>query len=290
MATVKQWIEGARPRTFPNAVAPVIVGAGLAGEVGQFSWWKSLLALAVSLTLIIGVNFANDYSDGIRGTDADRVGPLRLVGSGLVAPKKVLMAALSTLFASGVFGLLLVALTHHWWLLLLGGACLVGAWFYTGGKHPYGYAGLGELAVFVFFGLAGVIGTSYVQTNSVHWHDVVCAIAIGSFSTAVLTANNLRDIPTDRQSGKKTLAVRLGDRNTRRFYVALIVTPFLCAVLLGLSNPLSLLVLLLVSTILHPLGIITSGTTGSGLVPVLKDTGFAMLAWAVLVAAILSFT
>ena len=287
-ATVAQWIEGARPRTFPNAVAPVIMGAGLAAEIDTFIWWKSLLALAVSLTLIIGVNFANDYSDGIRGTDADRVGPLRLVGSGLVEPKKVLFAALFALFAAGVFGLLLIALTHHWWLLIPGAACLVAAWFYTGGRHPYGYVGLGEIAVFTFFGLAGVLGTAYVQTNSVNWHGIVCAVSIGALSTAVLTANNLRDIPTDKVSGKHTLAVRLGDRGTRALYCALVAVPLIATILLGLEEPLALLGILALILSVRPLRVITSGKTGRELIPVLRDTGIAMVTWALLTSIALA--
>jgi 1,4-dihydroxy-2-naphthoate octaprenyltransferase len=282
MATVAEWVEGARPRTLPNAVAPVLAGVAATAQLGAFSWWRSLLALLVALALIIGVNFANDYSDGIRGTDEHRVGPLRLVGSGTVAPKTVLAAALVCLGLAGVLGLALVGASGHWWLLVLGAVCILGAWFYTGGKRPYGYAGLGEIAVFCFFGLAAVLGTVYVQAGRVSWFAFGCAVAVGCLSTAVLTANNLRDIPTDTETGKRTLAVKLGDRGTRSLYVALVTVPFLITVAFGLSRPVLLLGLLTAALLVTPLRAILGGRTGLGLIPVLRDTGFAMLAWAVL--------
>ncbi|TVT47477.1 1,4-dihydroxy-2-naphthoate polyprenyltransferase [Amycolatopsis rhizosphaerae] len=284
MATVTQWIEGARPRTLPNAVAPVVAGVGAAIGIDAFSWWKSLLALLVALALIIGVNFANDYSDGIRGTDENRVGPLRLVGSGAAAPKAVLAAALTSLGVAGLLGLALVILSGRWWLLLMGAVCLFGAWFYTGGKKPYGYSGLGEIAVFVFFGLTAVLGTVYVQAGTVSWPAVGCAIAVGCFSTAVLTANNLRDIPTDREVGKNTLAVRLGDTGTRRFYLLLVAVPYLVTILLGIAHPLALISLVTAVLLVTPVKAITGGGTGPGLIPVLRDTGLVMLAWSVLTA------
>ncbi|WAL65232.1 1,4-dihydroxy-2-naphthoate polyprenyltransferase [Amycolatopsis cynarae] len=288
MATVTQWIEGARPRTLPNAVAPVVAGVGAAIGIDAFSWWKSLLALLVALALIIGVNFANDYSDGIRGTDENRVGPLRLVGSGAAAPKAVLAAALTSLGVAGLLGLALVILSGRWWLLLMGAVCLFGAWFYTGGKKPYGYSGLGEIAVFVFFGLAAVLGTVYVQAGTVSWPAVGCAVAVGCFSTAVLTANNLRDIPTDREVGKNTLAVRLGDTGTRRFYLLLVGVPYLVTILLGIAHPLALISLVTAVLLVTPVKAITGGGTGPGLIPVLRDTGLVMLAWSVLTAIALA--
>ncbi len=284
MATVTEWIEGARPRTLPNAVAPVLAGAGVAAQLDAFSWWQSLLALLVALSLIIGVNFANDYSDGIRGTDADRVGPLRLVGSGAARPRAVLTAALASLGVAGVLGLALVAATGRWWLLAGGAACLAGAWFYTGGRRPYGYAGLGEVAVFVFFGLAAVLGTVYVQAGTVSWAALGCAVAVGCFSTAVLTANNLRDIPTDVTAGKRTLAVRLGDAGTRRLYLGLALVPFLITLALAPAFPLALLAVLAAAPLLKPVRAVTGGATGPGLIPALRDTGMAMLVWSVLTA------
>jgi 1,4-dihydroxy-2-naphthoate octaprenyltransferase len=284
MATVGEWIEGARPRTLPNAVAPVFAGVGAAAALNAFSWWQSLLALLVALALIVGVNFANDYSDGIRGTDENRVGPLRLVGSGTAAPKTVLIAALVSLGAAGVLGLLLVTLTGHWWLLAMGAACIIGAWFYTGGRKPYGYYGFGEIAVFTFFGLAGVLGTVYVQAGRVSWAALGCAVAVGCFSTGVLTANNLRDIPTDIEAGKRTLAVRLGDAGTRRLYLALVTVPFAVSVLLGIRQPVLLLGLLAAPLLINSTKAVAGKKTGRELIPALRDTGLVMLAWALLTA------
>jgi 1,4-dihydroxy-2-naphthoate octaprenyltransferase len=285
MASLSEWIEGARPRTLPNAVAPVVVGVGAAIALDAFSWWRSALALLVSLSLIVGVNYANDYSDGIRGTDEHRVGPLRLVGSGVAAPKAVLAAALTALGLAGVLGLLLVALSGHWWLLAMGGVCILGAWFYTGGKKPYGYYGFGEIAVFVFFGLAGVLGTVYVQAGRISWAALACAVAVGCFSTAVLTANNLRDIPTDVDAGKLTLATRLGDGGTRRLYLVLIAVPYVLSVVLGLTVSLFAAIPLLTAFLLDKsVRAVRRDATGRDLIPALRDTGLAMLAWAVLAA------
>ncbi|MEV6831525.1 1,4-dihydroxy-2-naphthoate polyprenyltransferase [Amycolatopsis sp. NPDC051102] len=285
MASLSEWIEGARPRTLPNAVAPVVAGVGAAIALDAFSWWRSVLALLVSLSLIVGVNYANDYSDGIRGTDENRVGPLRLVGSKVAAPKAVLTAALVALGLAGVLGLVLVAVSGHWWLLAMGALCILGAWFYTGGKKPYGYYGFGEIAVFVFFGLAGVLGTVYVQADRVSWPALACAIAVGCFSTAVLTANNLRDIPTDVEAGKRTLATRLGDQGTRRLYLALIAVPYVLTVVLQFTTD-SLISVTLISAALlvHSVNAILRDATGRDLVPALRDTGLAMLAWALLAA------
>ena len=289
MASLSEWIEGARPRTLPNAVAPVVAGAGAAIALEAFSWWRSLLALLVSLSLIVGVNYANDYSDGIRGTDENRVGPLRLVGSKAAAPKAVLTAALVALGLAGVLGLVLVAVSGHWWLLAMGALCILGAWFYTGGKKPYGYYGFGEIAVFVFFGLAGVLGTVYVQAGRVSWAALACAVAVGCFSTAVLTANNLRDIPTDVESGKRTLATRLGDRGTRRLYLALIAVPYLISLSFVFTGyPMAVLPLISIPLLLPAVGAVHGGKTGRELIPALRDTGLAMLLWAVATASCLN--
>ncbi|HVW41075.1 MAG TPA: 1,4-dihydroxy-2-naphthoate polyprenyltransferase [Amycolatopsis sp.] len=290
MATVEEWIEGARPRTLPNAISPVVAGVGATIQLSAFTWWQSLLALLVALSLIIGVNFANDYSDGIRGTDENRVGPLRLVGSGVAAPRLVLTAALTCLGLAGVLGLVLVIATGRWWLLVMGAVCILGAWFYTGGKKPYGYAGLGEIAVFVFFGLAAVLGTVYVQAGKISWPAAGAAVAVGCFSTAVLTANNLRDIPTDREVGKNTLAVRLGDTGTRRFYLLLITIPYVVTVLIGIWHPLALIALISAALLTTPIRAITAGGVGPRLIPVLKDTGLAMLAWSVLTGVALALS
>jgi 1,4-dihydroxy-2-naphthoate octaprenyltransferase len=289
-ATTTEWIEGARVRTLPNSVAPVIVGAGAAGAIDRFSWWASLLALVVALALQVGVNYANDYSDGIRGTDAARVGPLRLVGSGVATPASVRVAAVACFVVAGVAGLVLVALTGHWWLLAVGAACIAGAWFYTGGSRPYGYSGWGEAAVFVFFGLVAVLGTLYVQAATVTWPGVAGAVALGAFSAAVLVANNLRDVPTDAETGKRTLAVRLGDRRTRTLYFGLVAVPFVVTLLAALANPWLLIALLAAVLLLPAVRIVARGRDGMALIPVLRDTAMAMLAWAVFAGAALGFS
>ncbi|MFD0918444.1 1,4-dihydroxy-2-naphthoate polyprenyltransferase [Saccharopolyspora rosea] len=288
MATVAQWIEGARIRTFPNAIAPVLVGTGAAAGVDGFDPVTAVLALAVSMLLIIGVNFANDYSDGIRGTDADRVGPFRLVGSGAARPAAVRTAAWVCFGLAAVAGLAVVVLSGQWWLLAVGAACIAGAWFYTGGGRPYGYTGLGELAVFVFFGLIAVLGTMFVQAGKVSGFGIGAAVAVGSFSSAVLVANNLRDIPSDRVSGKRTLAVLLGDRDTRTLYVALALIPFLITVLIGLRNSWALLGFLALPLLIVPLRAVVGGAQGRKLIPAVRDTGFAMLVWSVVTAISLS--
>ena len=203
VASFAQWIAGARPRTLPNAIAPVIAGTGGAAWLHAAVWWKALLALGVAVALIIGVNFANDYSDGIRGTDDDRAGPLRLVGSRLATPRSVLAVSVVSMTLGAIAGLVL-ALTSAPWLIAVGALCIAGAWLYTGGSRPYGYAGFGEVAVFVFFGLVAVLGTQYTQALRVDWVGVVLAVTTGALSSAVLVANNLRDIPTDTRSGKIT--------------------------------------------------------------------------------------
>jgi 1,4-dihydroxy-2-naphthoate octaprenyltransferase len=281
MATAAQWVEGARPRTLPNAIAPVLAGAGAAAAIDGFVWWKSLLALVVALSLIVGVNFANDYSDGIRGTDEHRVGPLRLVGSGAARPMLVRLVAFGCFGVALVSGLVLVVVSGLWWLVLFGAVCVAGAWFYTGGSRPYGYAGFGEIAVFVFFGLAAVLGTQYVQSGRVSGAGIAVAVAVGAFSSAVLVANNLRDIPTDRTVGKRTLAVLLGDARTRLLYQALVAVPLLVSVGVAVAGrPVALVGLLAAGLLYGPVRRIRSGAGGLALIPVLRDTGLAMLLWA----------
>jgi 1,4-dihydroxy-2-naphthoate polyprenyltransferase len=281
MATAAQWVEGARPRTLPNAIAPVLAGAGAAAAIGGFVWWKSVLALVVALALIVGVNFANDYSDGIRGTDEHRIGPLRLVGSGAARPGLVRLVAFGCFGVALVCGLVLVVVSGLWWLVLVGAASVAGAWFYTGGARPYGYAGFGEIAVFVFFGLTAVLGTQYVQSGRISGAGIAAAVAVGAFSSAVLVANNLRDIPTDRVAGKRTLAVFLGDGHTRVLYQVLVGVPLLVSIGIAVSGrPFALLGLLAVPLLVGPVRRIRSGAGGLALIPVLRDTGLAMLLWA----------
>lgn len=278
MATAAQWVEGARPRTLPNAIAPVLAGTGAAAALDAALWWKAVLALVVSLTLIVGVNYANDYSDGIRGTDDERVGPLRLVGSGLASPAAVRAAAIGSLAVGAVFGLVL-AVVSAWWLLPVGAVCLAGAWFYTGGSTPYGYRGFGEVAVFVFFGLIAVLGTQFVQAERLDWVGVVCAVAVGSFSSAVLVANNLRDIPTDTVSGKTTLAVRLGDPRTRTLHLVLLAMPFAATLLLVVRTPWALVGLLALPFAVKANAPVRGGGHGPELIPALRDSGLALLVW-----------
>ncbi len=279
-ATRADWVEGARPRTLPAAVAPVLVGTGAALYAAGFVWWKALLALVVSLALQVGVNYANDYSDGIRGTDTDRVGPLRLVGSGLAAPGRVKAAAFVAFGIAGLAGLVLAA-TSSWWLLLVGAAAIVAAWFYTGGSHPYGYHGLGELFVFVFFGLVAVVGTAYVQTGEITVGLVLVGGGVGALACAILVANNLRDIPTDRVAGKRTLAVVLGDRGTRTLYVALLATAAALAVVVAVGEtPWLLLGLVSLPLALRACRVVLRGAVGPQLIPVLRDTGLTELVYA----------
>lgn len=282
-ATPAQWLEGARPRTLPNAIAPVVAGTGVAAYYDQVVWWKAILALVVSMALIIGVNFANDYSDGIRGTDDDRVGPVRLVGSRLASPGVVKRAAFACFGIAAVCGLVL-AITSAWWLILVGLVCIAGAWFYTGGARPYGYAGLGEIAVFVFFGLIAVMGTEFVQRGAISWVGLLCGIAIGSYSSAVLVANNLRDIPTDELSGKITLPVRLGDHRTRVLYTALTVIPTVMTLALIGATPWALLGLFAAPLAWRAGVPVRSGAGGPALIPTLGLTGMAMLVWAITTA------
>jgi 1,4-dihydroxy-2-naphthoate polyprenyltransferase len=288
VASLSQWIAGARPRTLPNAIAPVIAGTGGAAWLHSAVWWKALLALAVAVALIIGVNFANDYSDGIRGTDDNRAGPLRLVGSRLAAPRSVLAVALTSLAVGAAAGLAL-ALTSAPWLIGVGALCIAGAWLYTGGSKPYGYAGFGEVAVFLFFGLVAVLGTQFTQALRVDWVGVVLAVTTGALSSAVLVANNLRDIPTDAESGKITLAVRLGDKGTRIFYQLLLAVAAALTLALTAATPWCALGLLATPLAVRAAKPVRTGQTGPALIPVLRDTGLTMLVWSIAVAAALAW-
>ena len=286
-ATVGQWVEGARPRTLPAAVAPVAIGTGAAVAAGAGVWWKALLALVVALALQVGVNYANDYSDGVRGTDAVRVGPFRLVGSGAASPQSVKGAALLSFLVGAAAGLVLAA-TTAWWLLAVGAAAIAAAWTYTGGPAPYGYRALGEVFVFLFFGVVAVLGTTYVQAETITWAAVAGAVAAGSLACAILVANNLRDIPTDRTTGKRTLAVVVGDAASRRVYVALLGLAYLACVATGVVHPLALLGLLSLPLALPPARQVTGGASGRDLIPVLAATGRLQLVYAVLLAVGLS--
>jgi 1,4-dihydroxy-2-naphthoate polyprenyltransferase len=288
VASFAQWVQGARPRTLPNAIAPVIAGTGAAAWLHGACWWKALLALVVAVAMIIGVNYANDYSDGIRGTDDVRAGPLRLVGSKVASPRSVLTAAVISLGIAAVAGLVLAWFSAPW-LILIGAVCIAGAWLYTGGSKPYGYLGLGEVAVFVFFGLVAVLGTQYTQALRIDWVGVAMAVAMGSMSSAVLVANNLRDIPTDRESAKITLAVRLGDPRTRLLYQGLLAVALALTLLLTLATPWAAAGLVALPLAVRAAGPVRKGLGGKDLIPVLRDTGLTMLVWSIAVAAALFF-
>ena len=284
--TPTQWLAGARPRTLPAACSPVIAGTGLAVFEQGFWWVAATLALVVSLALQVGVNYANDYSDGIRGTDTERVGPLRLVGSGLASPPLVKRAAFVSFGIAGLAGLALVILTQQWWLLVVGVACVLAAWYYTGGKRPYGYAGLGEVFVFIFFGLVAVCGTTYVQVGRISLATLLTGVWVGALACAILVTNNLRDIRGDAQVGKRTLATRLGDAGTRVLYVILIAISALLVIIASLlTSWWALLGLAGLLLIIPAVRVVLSGGTGPALIGVLKATGLAELVTAVGFAA-----
>ena len=284
MATLSQWVQGARPRTLPAAVAPVLVGTGAAYAIGSGDSGYALLALMVSLSLQVGVNFANDYSDGIRGTDADRVGPVRLVGQHLARPGDVRLAATLSFAAAALVGLALVALSGAFVMLALGAASIAAAWYYTGGKRPYGYSGLGEVFVFVFFGLVATLGTTYTQALTLSVPAIAGAVGVGALASAILVANNLRDIPSDREHGKRTLAVRLGDARTRQLYAGLLLVAFACVLVAGAINRTALIALLSLVLAVPLVRRVRGGDLGRDLVPVLSGTGRLELVYGVLLA------
>jgi 1,4-dihydroxy-2-naphthoate octaprenyltransferase len=285
MATLPQWIAGARPRTLPAAVAPVVVGTAAAAPLERVDLGLALLALLVSVGLQVGVNYANDYSDGIRGTDGQRVGPVRLVGQHLANPDNVKLMAFAFFGFAALVGLALVALSEAWVMIPLGALAVLAAWKYTGGDNPYGYRGLGEVYVFLFFGLMATLGTLYTQAKELTGVGVAAAVGVGAIASAILVVNNLRDIPTDRESGKLTLAVRLGDTRTRWFYVLLVLVAVAMAVVIGLQFPLALVAVLSLGLLWKPLRALRGGATGRDLVPVLAATGLFEIAYAVLLAA-----
>ena len=284
MASLSQWVAGARPRTLPAAVAPVVLGTAAAHLLGRADVALGILALVVALALQVGVNYANDYSDGIRGTDEARVGPVRLVGQRLAAPGNVKLAAMLSFGAAGLVGLALVALSGAWVMLPLGALAVLAAWRYTGGDNPYGYRGLGEVYVFLFFGLMATLGTQYTQADAVSWFGVLGAVGVGAVASAILVVNNLRDIPTDTEHGKRTLAVRLGDRRTRQLYTALVAVSVVTLAGMAFWEPWVLLGLLALPLAAKGVRTVVSGTTGRELVPVLAATGLYEVAYAVLAA------
>ncbi|MGW3361325.1 1,4-dihydroxy-2-naphthoate polyprenyltransferase [Streptosporangium canum] len=282
MATPSQWIAGARPRTLPAAVVPVAVGTGVAIGYGGAVWWRALLALFVALALQVGVNYANDYSDGVRGTDDERVGPMRLVGSAAAAPREVLAAALGCFLAAAAAGLVLVVATGAWWLLLVGAVSIAAAWFYTGGSKPYGYRALGEISVFVFFGLVAVAGTTFVQLEWLPWTALAASVPVGLLACAMLVVNNLRDIVTDRPAGKRTMAVVLGDTRTRTLYTLCLVLPLVIAVALTPWQPFAALAVLATPLAVGPVRAVRQGATGPALIATLQQTGRFQLVYGLL--------
>jgi 1,4-dihydroxy-2-naphthoate octaprenyltransferase len=284
MATPAQWVAGARPRTLPAALAPVLVGTGAAAALDGFRPVPALLALVVALALQVAVNYANDYSDGKRGTDGDRVGPMRLVGSGAAAPREVLVAAGLAFAVAGVAGLGLAALSS-WWLVAVGAVCIAAAWTYTGGPLPYGYRALGEIFVFVFFGLVAVVGTTYAQTRTLPGLAFAVAVPVGLLIVAILVVNNLRDIEGDAVVGKRTLAVLLGDRPTRQLFAGLFVVAFAVVVAVGIARPWVLVTLLAAPLAAKPARTVLAGGRGPALIGALAGTGVLTLATGVLLGA-----
>jgi 1,4-dihydroxy-2-naphthoate polyprenyltransferase len=284
MATPAQWVAGARPRTLPAALAPVLVGSGAAAALGSFRPLPAVLALVVALALQVAVNYANDYSDGTRGTDAERVGPMRLVGSGAAAPRQVLIAAVLAFAVAAVAGLGLAALSS-WWLVAVGAVCMAAAWTYTGGPLPYGYRALGGVFVFIFFGPVAVVGTTFVQTGTLPGLAFAVSVPIGLLIVAILVVNNLRDIHGDALVGKRTLAVLLGERATRIAFAGLFVVAFAVIAAVGVARPWALLGLLAAPLAVPPARVVLSGGRGPALIGALQGTGLVTLATGVLLGA-----
>lgn len=276
---MNKWILGARPRTLPAAIAPVLVAIALVGT--DFNWLRALLALMVAVWLQIGVNFANDYSDGVKGTDADRVGPIRLVASGIATANEVRSAAFTSFAIASVAGTWLAFLTSPL-LILVGIVSIAAAWGYTGGKNPYGYRGLGELSVFLFFGVIATMGTYYAQTEEITLLSFIVSIPMGALSCAILSINNLRDRPKDQLVGKLTLAVRIGDRKARFMYVGLLILAHLAAI--ATLIPTTLLTLIALPMSFSISRQVLSGISGKDLIPVLGKTGKLQMVFAILFA------
>ena len=280
---MNKWVLGARTRTLPAAIAPVVVASALAGP--DFNWFRAALALKVGVWLQIGVNYANDYSDGVKGTDENRIGPIRLVASGLASAKAVKNAAFISFAIASVAGLWLSLLTSPV-LILIGILAIAAAWGYTGGKNPYGYSGLGEVSVFTFFGLVATMGTYYAQTGKITALSFIVAIPMGALSCAILEINNIRDRPQDELVGKRTLAVRLGDVNARRGFVSLLVLAHVAAV--ATLIPTALLTLLVAPMSYSISKLVLSGVSGKDLIPVLGRTGKLQLMFAIVFALALA--
>jgi 1,4-dihydroxy-2-naphthoate octaprenyltransferase len=280
---MNRWLAGARPRTLQVAVVPVVVGTSVGGAQGSVIWWRAAAALVVSLGIQVGTNYANDYSDGVRGTDAVRVGPLRLVASGLASPAAVRRAALAAYTVAAVAGLALaVAVGPE--LLVVGAVSIAAGWLYTGGPRPYGYIGLGELFVFVFFGLVATAGSAYVQLDRVTGLAVLAGVPIGLLAVAILVVNNLRDLGNDALAGKKTLAVRIGAQPTRVLYVSCLLSPFALLAAIAVVRPWTLIALACLPMAVRPARRVAGGATGPSLIEVLVATGRVQLVYGLLLA------
>lgn len=282
LSPVKLWVEGARLRTLPLAIAPVAIGVGAAIAAKAFSPVLSLLALAVALFLQIGVNFANDYSDGIRGTDAQRVGPLRLTGSNSVRPSIVKNVAFAFFALAAICGLLIVVFTQHWWFLAVGAAAIAAAWFYTGGKNPYGYAGLGEVVVFIFFGPVAAYGTAFIQIGHFDINSFLGGVASGCFAAAVLMVNNIRDREFDAKVGKSTLAVKVGHKPAKALFMVLLWLPFAILAPFPFMYPVTFFAWVSVLIVIPITLIVASAETAKELILALKLTSIAALVFALL--------
>jgi len=282
-APAAKWVAGARPRTLPAAVVPVAVGTAVAGAQGEVVWWRAAATLVVALAIQVGTNYANDYSDGIRGTDQRRVGPTRLVAEGLATPSSVRLAALLSMAVAGVVGLM-VSIAVGPELLLVGVLCFAAGWLYTGGPRPYGYAGFGEVFVFVFFGLVATAGSAYVHLERVTGLGLLASIPVGLLATALLVTNNLRDIPSDTSAGKRTLAVRLGETWTRLLYLGCLLGAFLLVPIIALAQPFALAALAAAPLARGPAKAVESGAAGRRLVPALVATGKLQLVFGALLA------
>lgn len=292
MTSLQIWVKGARPKTLTAAIAPVLVGSSIAYSEKSFNLFIAFLALTVSISIQIAVNYANDYSDGIKGTDNKRVGPIRLVGQNLASAKSVRNASFIFFSIAAVAGLVITISTKQWWFLLLGFSAIISAWTYTGGPKPYGYAGFGEVFVFIYFGLVAVLGTIYAQTLSLKPYFYIYAISIGCFAAAILVANNLRDREKDQQSNKMTLAVKLGDTKTRYLFVILMLLPFIFGLLLLVTRDLgdsqnlnfggllSFLALPLAISTIRP---VLQKVSGKDLIQTLVNTGKTEFLWAVMI-------
>ena len=277
---MNKWVAGARPRTLPAAIAPVVVGTALIHiDSKQISWLNALLALGVSLALQIGVNYSNDYSDGVRGTDENRVGPIRLVASGLASAAAVKNAALLTFGLAAVLGLVLAARTS-WWLVLVGAVAILAAWTYTGGRKPYGYQGFGELSVFIFFGVVATMGSYFAQSEKITWQALLVSIPMGALACAILAINNLRDLPKDKLVGKKTLAVRVGDKNARYIFVGLLLLAHLASAVAAVITPRTLITVALLPQTYLVVVTVLRGAQGADLIPLLGRVGKLQLYFA----------